>query len=54
MGVSGPGMIVCIPSKCKSNTLLGKPNKRRTDEYLTNKMRAGLAQIFAIYSPLDY
>ena len=27
MGVSGPGMMVCLPSKGKSNTWLGKPNK---------------------------
>ena len=54
MGVSGPGMMVCLPSKGKSNTWLGKPNKKHMGEYLANKMRAGLAPIFAIYSPLDY
>ena len=56
MGVSGPGMMVCLPSKGKSNTWLGKPNTKHMGEYLLNKnkMRASLAQIFAIYSPLDY
>ena len=41
MGGSSSGMMVFLPSKGKSNTWLGNPNKRRMGENLANTLYAG-------------
>ena len=45
MGVSGPGIIVCLPSKGKYNTWLGEPSQKRMVRKALIKYEPGLAQM---------